>query len=163
MDLVNQYFRGLIFTQVDEKKDGNLVYTVYGAGINGSLGDGSERYVLLFVPSHLAIRRQSKIEDLHWVNIQTRTIKEGYRLKHQSFAPPRDINDPTFHAIERTNSFTKYKSNDAKELEILLIHDPKKKSMYQYQLNISLFTALETFKSVTNYSSSSESSEVELI
>jgi len=160
MDVVNKYFASLLFTQIDQKQSGGSVYTVYGAGISGAYGDGSQRYVLLFVPQHLALQRQARIQDLQWINIQTRTIKGGYRLKQQRFVPPNSRDDPNLTVVERTERYTMYRDGN---FEMLLLHDPKKKTRYQFYGNMSLFSGFDTFNCVVNYVASPADPFVELL
>lgn len=146
MDAFNSYFKDLIFTRVDEKQG----FVVYGAGIATGLGGGYMHYVLLFVPSHLAFKTQSRINELPWQNLQTRNLTYSYRLKSQPWVMPRDIPDVLLEVKSRNKQYSTYISDDI-PFEILLLHDSKKKTIYQYNNKINLSAAINTFNGVFNY------------
>lgn len=152
MDLINKYFTGLTFTRIDEKgtPDGTH-FAVYGAGIAGMFGDGNALYVLLFVPAHLAVQTKGSISELPWENLQTRRLKYGYPLRKQSWKPPRNLPDPIFQVTERTAGYTSYHGPQGFPFEVILLHDPRKKTKYQYYNKITLSSALETFSSSFTY------------
>jgi len=150
MELINEYFRSLIFTKVDEKQATNgRSYAIYGAGISGMFGDGSANYILLFVPSELATKRQGRIKELRWENLQTRKLQHRYNLKKQSWRPSRNLHDPLLSVQKRETNISVY--TGPIPFEILLIHDPKRKTIYQFSNHINLSSALETFSAVLNY------------
>ena len=158
IDLINSYFPNIIFTKVQQKEQ----YIIYAASIAASLGDGSKHYVLVFVPVHLAIKNKAKIEDLTWVNIQTRTIKNGYKLPQQKWDLPFNNSDLFFNVIDRMDTYSKYISQDG-NFELLLINDPKKKTKYQYYNKMSLSGALSTFSCVLNYLGNSMKEESRML
>lgn len=143
MEIINSYFRNIVLFKVDSREE----HAIYAAFLSGSLQDGSKQYVLAFVPAHLAIKNQSTLGDLHWVNIQTRAMKNSYRIQPQRWEISRELDNPMFTAIERTETKTKYVS-DKLNLEMVLIHDPKKKSKLQYHTHMNLVAALKTFRCV---------------
>lgn len=147
MDLLNEYIKTLIFTRVDDKQG----YAIYGAGIAGMFGGGKQRYILLFVPIHLATTNQARASDLPWQNLQTRNLTYSYRLKKQSWNPPQELPNPQFQVTERNNKYSIYHGPEGFPFEVLLLHDPKKKTKYQYHNHLSLYGVLETFNSVVNY------------
>jgi len=151
MDLLNKYFSQLIFTRVDEKEtaDGTR-FAVYGAGVGGSFGDGNARYILLFVPAHLAVKTRARIYELPWENLQTRNLHYSYRLRKQTWSPSRDLPDITLQISQRTKTHSIYLSSNF-PFEVLLLHDLRKKTQYQYHNRITMTAALETFSSVFNY------------
>lgn len=143
MEIINQYFGKIVFVKVDKRED----HSIYVAALSSSFQDGKKQYALAFVPVHLAIVNQGYLSDLSWVNLQTRTMTNGYRIKPQRWEIPKGLNNPMFTAVERTEQKTKYLS-DAFHLEMVLIHDPKKKSKLQYHSHMNLLAALTTFKCV---------------
>ncbi len=150
MDLLNKYLEKLTFTRVDEKAIDNRTYVVYGAGIEGDLGAGKQRYVLLFVPSHLAIKSQARATELPWCNLQTRTMTYGYRLKRQQWTLSDDLPNFHFYIKERTNKSSEYAIPEF-PFEVLLLHDPKKKTKYQFYDKMNLYSIMVSFSSVFNY------------
>jgi hypothetical protein len=147
MDLINKYLETLQFTRVEDKQG----YAIYGAGTAGMFGAGNQRYILLFVPSHLAVANHARASDLPWQNLQTRNLKDSYRLKKQSWNPPQSLPNPQFQVIERKNKHSTYVGPSNFPFEVLLLHDPKKKTKYQYNNHLSLYGVLESFNSVLNY------------
>lgn len=146
MEIFNEYFGNLVFTQVDHKQN----YVIYGAGVAAMFGGGSKRYVLLFVPSIYAHKKSARISELHWDNLQTRTFVGSYRLKNQEWVMPRHKDDVLLKVVDRTEKYSMYKAPNF-PFEILLLHDPKKKTKYQYHNTLNLSAAVETFKAIINY------------
>lgn len=142
MNLLNAHFRNLQFTIVDEK-DG---YAIYGAGIQSQLA-GKKRYVLLFVKSQFATQRQASINELNYDNLQTRELSYSYKLKPQPFVPSQKVEDVLFESIQRTKEKTVYRSHGL-PLQIELLHDPKKQTVYQYNNKVTLTAALGMFNTV---------------
>jgi len=147
MDLVNKYLEALQFTRVEDKQG----YAIYGAGIAGMFGAGNQRYILLFVPFHLAVTNRARASDLPWQNLQTRNLQYSYRLKKQPWNPPQSLPNPQFQVTERKNKHSSYVGPPGFPFEVLLLHDPKKKTKFQYNNHLSLYGVLESFNSVLNY------------
>ena len=67
---------------------------------------------------------------------------------------PRDLPDPLLRNIAREESHSVYipQSDDPRiaNIEVLMIHDPRKKTKYQYHTNILLSACLESFSCVVN-------------
>jgi hypothetical protein len=145
-DIINRYFAKVVFFKIDKKED----YSIYGAAINSAFGDGKKEYVLLFVPTHMSILDKAYIEDLHWKSLQTRLLNNGYKLKAQKWEIPRGGEVPMFSIIHRNDERSKYvlDGDINKEVEMVLKHDPKKKSKMQYHNKINIIAALGTFKCI---------------
>ena len=141
MDLLNKYLETLQFTRVEDKQG----YAIYGAGIAGMFGAGKQRYILLFVPSHLAISNRARASDLPWKNLQTRNLQYSYNLKKQSWNPSQELPDPQFRIMERKDKYSTYMGPPNFPFEVLLMNDPKKKTRYQYHNNLNLYSVLESF------------------
>jgi len=155
MEVVNRYFSDLVFTWLEKKEipteSGRNQYIVYGAGLSSQMG-GNQRYVLAFVPIHLAIKRQSRIEDLPWKCIQTRILAYSYKLKTQRWSPPSRIENPIFEIQKRTDGYSEYRSTDENvELELVLLHNSKRKTKVQYNNKITLLGAIEIFRTVITH------------
>lgn len=146
MDIFNAYFQNLIFTKVDSKEG----FAIYGAGIASGLAGGVKRYVLLFVPESQAYKRQARIYELSWQNLQTRSLSGSYRLKSQTWTLPRNVPDVLFEIKERTKTHSLYVSTHI-PFELVLLHNPKKKTIYQYNSKIMLSGAVEIFNTVFNF------------
>ncbi len=146
MDLINNYFSKLVFTRVEEKQG----YVIYGAHAGGSFGGGYRRYILLFVPSHLAFKKKAKIFELAWKNLQTRFLRDSYNIPKQTWYPPSSLQNPSLRCTKRHKEYSNYESTNF-PFEIILLHNKKNKSIYQYNNNITLAGAFETYNSVFNY------------
>jgi hypothetical protein len=147
MELINEYFKDLVFTKVVEDKEG---YSIYGAGIHSNMGGDKMRYVLAFVPVIYAKKRQSHLKDLMWKNLQTRTLTNSYKLKQQSWKIPREVPDFLFSIVDRKKEYSRYECEEI-PFEILLLHNPKKKSEYQYRNKLMLSAAIDIFETLINY------------
>ena len=148
IDLVNVYFGKLVFSKVEQKEN----YIIYAAAISSAYADGKKQYVLAFVPMHLAILKKAYLSELPWINLQTRMIQSGYKLQAQRWDLEKGLPDPFFRIVERTQTYSKYlPESDGMPFEMLLIHDPKKKSKFQYYNRMSLLGAFNTFGCVLNY------------
>lgn len=148
MDLLNSYFKNLVFTKIEKKEN----FVIYGAGIACGLGGGKKRYVLLFVPEYLANKNKARIYELKWQNLQTRELSYSYNLRPQPWSLPRDVEDVVLevkHRSQKSSTYQAYGGNFP--FEILLLHDPKKKTIYQYRNKLTLTAAIEMFNSIFNY------------
>lgn len=145
---IESYFSDLIFTRLDSR-DG---FTMYVARLGDMMSHG-ERYVMLFVPMMEAKQKSGRIKEIPWVNFQTRLLtqfEDGRVLSRQIFKPPRISNQKEIllKIVERTKAHTKYLSPSGET--ITLLHDPRKKTMYQYHNSIALSSALDTFQFSVN-------------
>jgi len=149
MDILNDYFKDLVFSRVEEKQG----HVIYAARVPSMLGGGVKRYILLFVPSHLAFKTKAKIYELAWENLQTRALSYSYRIPQQNWRPPRIDDDIILQISNRGKQYSTYvpQSVDSFPFEILLIHDSKKKTKFQYHNRLSVIAALDTYNSVFNY------------
>jgi hypothetical protein len=133
--------------------DSKSGFVIYGAGISSGLGGGYMRYILLFVPEHEASKEQVSIREVRWQNLQTRGLTYSYRLKPQAWTIPREAPDVLLRAVSRVKPHTSYclvQPEDGESIEVLLLNDSKKKTIYQYPEKITLTAAVETFECVIN-------------
>jgi len=144
---INAYFKNLKFKKVDMKEN----FVIYAALIDSMIGSNIKRYVFAFVPSHLAIKDQGYIHELNWKNIQTRSLQKNYKnLKKQRWNPPRIENDLILQVKERSQRFSRYFAPNF-PFDVLLVHEPKVKSVFQYNNKITLAAAIETFNFTASY------------
>lgn len=148
MEILNAYFDKLVFVKIEQKEN----FTIYAAALSSSFGDNRKTYALAFVPVHMAILDKGFLRDLHWQNFQTRTLNNGWKIPNQRWDMRnlKGLPTPMFNAVERNEARTKYIC-ESEPLEMVLLHDPKKKSVYQYHSRINLLAALATFKCVLNF------------
>lgn len=152
MEVINKYFESLVFTKLEEKRsEEGQAFFLYGAKVHGRFEDGTSRYVFLLVPSHLSIKSKAKIHELPWENLQTRRLKVDYKLITQSWRPERGIEDVLLYVQRREKRYSVYAGSPSFPFEILLIHDPKKKTVYQFFNKMALSSVLDTFSSSIKY------------
>jgi len=146
MEIINDYFSTLIFSKVDIKND----FCVYAAGIYTGLAGEAKRYIFIFVHESKAFKQKGKIYEFEWVSIQTRELTGSYRLNKQYWKIDRDLPDLKLSVVNRGQDKSIYSFNDPSLyfLKCELIHNQKKKTIYQYHNKITLSGAIETFNMV---------------
>ncbi len=163
MEVFNNYFDGLIFSYIEEKKG----FAVYVAALYGQVASDQVRYILAFVPSHLGIQGTSKLKDLPWKNLQMRMCpKSAYKVRVQSWKAPAGSTNINFKVVSRGDKFSKYtlvtdkyKTKYSKQdvvdesfpYEILMIHNPKKHTVFQFPNTMNFDFAIDQFRTVFNY------------
>lgn len=152
MNYINSCLDGLTFYRGEDKQG----YTQYIAKIHNMTGMG--RYIIASVPSHLGILSKAQIHELPWICIQARTLKKGYNVKSQNWNFPRNVKDKLIKIVKRTQMFSEY-SNPDLDCEIILLHNPKKRTIYQYHDKLSLQSALSEANIVLNYTASNSDYE----
>lgn len=145
MDVLNAYFGDIVFFKAEQKEN----FTIYAAALASSFGDGRKQYALAFVPTHMAILKQGHLKDLHWQNIQTRTLTNGWKMKAQRWDIPKGLPLPMFTIVDRNANRSSYVCKEL-SLEMVLLHDPKKTSKFQYHNAMNLLAALVSFRCVIN-------------
>jgi len=145
-NIIEEAFKDLIFTKAEIKEG----YTIYGAGVESGLAGGIHRYVLVFVPEHLGQKQKAKIWDLAWENVQTRQLTYSYKLRPQTWNISKNYQDTMISVVNRSSTSSVYASESI-PFEIILLHDPKKKTKMQYHNKLYLSAALNTFQCVINY------------
>ena len=145
MDIIADIFSDIILTKVDEKEG----YTIFASRIASRLAGGYQRYVLVFAQGY-GYNKHINIRDVVWQNLQTRHLLNSYRLRpqHLNIISHR-VNDVLLHVVRRTPKHTEYRAPSF-PYEVLLLHDPKKKTVYQYSNKIYLSAALDTFQCIVN-------------
>lgn len=140
-------FKSITFKLVDNLSG----YYTYAACIEGMLAGNFKRYILLFVRDDgFPPRKFGKIHELDFVNLQTRTIIDTkYKLRPQQFKLDSNTsstaNSIILHVKRRTAKSTEYSNTD---YSIEVLHNPKKKSIYQYANKLSLIAIIDTFQSI---------------
>jgi hypothetical protein len=173
MEILNTYFDTLVFYWVEEKQN----QAVYVASVAGMLGGDKMRCIIAFVPAHLGIVAKSKLRDLPWKNLQMRTVPVGtYKTFPQKWKAPTGnssttamhsgagtttmhgntgiaIPDITLKVINRDKNYSTCVSITEGidfPFEVLLIHSPKKNSIYQFPNTMNLHWAIDQFCTVFN-------------
>lgn len=178
MEILNYYFENLVFTKVD-KKEGFFIYganihTNYGGGIQRYI----LLFVPDYIPSpYVSKIKDLKWVNLQTRELSVNNYKpsqrgkisqinfEGYGLKKQMWKIPENI--PDFLLIIKNRSQTHSEFEMEKQnycdpqdknciqsefpFEILLLHNSKRKTIYQYNNHMMLSAAIESFKSIFNY------------
>ena len=154
--ILNQIFSSLVFTKVKTVES----FSLYFARLESSTLDGI-RYVILAVPFNRATRPRVNIGEVDWVSLQTRILTVDYPIEEQVLDyKALDSRYPYGVGVEgdgkiklvlksRDAQNTEYMvMNDSLPIEVVLLHDPKKKSIYQYADSMELRQALSTFQCV---------------
>lgn len=144
--IINKYFENLLFFKVEEK-DG---FAVYMARIADQLISDGSKYVIAFVPLHLAVKVQAHLNELAWQNLQTRTVKQSYRIPAQRWSIPQGVPFLRFNLVSRHDTHTLYKSEQV-PFELLMMHNEKKKTKFQYYPTIHLPAGLVSYGCVLHY------------
>ena len=154
MEILNQYFDGIIFQFIEVKQS----YAIYVAAIQTRIGGDQQQYVIAFVPEHLGVQNKSSLGNLPWKNLQTRLCKIGtYKVQPQPWrAPIKDVPDITFSVTERNERYSVYRINTSVSnidfpFEVLMINSSKKKSKYQYPNSMNLHYCIDQFQTIFNY------------
>ena len=143
MDVINAYFGDIVFTKVEQKEG----FMVYVASISSSYGDGKKQYALAMVQPQYAVKERAYLRDLQWQNLQTRLLQNGYRIPAQKWNIPRNLEMMMFEIVDRNAIRTKYILPNH-PIEMILLHDPKKKTQYQYHNRMNIVAALSSFRCV---------------
>lgn len=138
MNIIETLFENLVFTKVYTKD----IFDVYAAQIVSSFSNENKNYILAFVPVSFDNPQQSRLKNIAWKNIQSRTIPIDYKIRAQAWNPPVGVK---LHLtlVERNMQMSKY-SCDA-PLEFIMLHDPKKKTSYQWPASLNIVAAINSF------------------
>ena len=146
MDLVNSYFDTLIFL-LKERRQG---YDIYVSKISSGLA-GHSRYVILYSKHGLMFKSKARITEIPWETLQTRTLQSiAYDIPEQAWRIPYNKSDILLTVSTREQQYSQY-SNPSFPFEVLLLNDPKKKTIYQYNNKIMLSAAIDTFNLLLRY------------
>lgn len=145
--IINNFFNEIIFKKVEVKD----FYVIYAAELSSRFSNGTKNYVLALVPEHLGILREAYLDELEWVNLQTRTMSAK---KYQGYTPAKSIWKPSmqkgenimFDIVDRNFENNTFIARGYPKMKMELLCDPKKKSIYQYNATINLLAALLTYK-----------------
>lgn len=146
MDIFNTIFGELVFTKV-KITDG---FAMYIAPLQSFVSKGRQT-VVLFVPLNKAYLSKAYIYQLDWSCLQTRIIDDFYNISDQKLDPKHlDTRYDSFKTIlylkQRNTNNTEYTC--FLPIDTMLLHDPKKKTIYQHPDEIELRHALKTFNCV---------------
>jgi hypothetical protein len=145
--IVNSFFQGLVFTRVERKDN----YVIYAVKLPGQLGNGFKQYILLYVHIHNAIEEKTTIDNLLYINLQIRTLQTNYKIGEQrwNFKLNNKQNNPFFNLIDRNKERSFYTTRFGDfDIELLLKHNQKKNTEYQYQNRVTLTEAFETYNCI---------------
>jgi hypothetical protein len=147
LNTINAMMRDLIFQKCDIKEQ----YVIYGASILAVYGNDKKCYFLVFVPIHLAILDKAYLYELPWQNFQSRIMPGIYRLQSQRWNLPEDVEDIKFNLSKREKMYTSYTPVNGDNFTLLLLHDNKKKSIFQHYNHTTLIKAIGSYACVLNY------------
>ena len=140
-EALNKYYDNIIFTLV--KQEG--YYSVYAAKIGTFVGY-DDKFLFAVIPQHMSIKQTAKLPELYWVNFQTRHGNGMYKnLPKQYISSDRNsYPSVNFSILKRENEKSTYR-NQKIPVELNLFHNPKKRTIYQFNDTINLGFALNTW------------------
>lgn len=144
MDVFNDVFSNLIFYKVKTDE-----YSVYMARIYSQ--ENYFKYVVLVVHNKDAKLNTARIGDLNWVSLQTRSITDNYDIPEQNIDYKKLDQRYAYDKIriivkDRNEERTSYTSSIP--IELILLHNIRKKSVQQYADTMDIRQALATFQCV---------------
>lgn len=161
--IFNHIFGSLVFTRVNSINSKVTGYTTYAAKVQSFVGNGS-RYVLLVLRDEHATQKSGYLGQLKWVSFQTRTLSHEFTeylappnsfLKEQSLdyklMDPRYAEEQGSMKIKLNVKYRDMKKTDyfcPLPIELEILHDEKKKGVYQYPDTLDIRQALNTFQCV---------------
>ena len=149
--ILETFFKNLWFYHLEF----NNAYAIYGTKIH-SMFQKETRYIFVFVDTTkitnpVSLGRE-RLVDLPWVSLQTRLISKdsdryNQRLVFQELKfNPRE-GDTKLRIQNRSAERSVYLPEDG-SLRVELLHNPSNSSIYQFNNNMMLSTAVELFQSV---------------
>lgn len=147
MEVFYDIFKDLTFTKL-KTVDG---FAMYAALTQSFLVNGFY-YVILLVPLNKAYHDTATIFQLDWSSLQTRVLQEKYSIQEQNLDTKifdtRYAGKLPMKMISRTEKYTSYSPVHDIPVEVSLLHDSKRKTIYQYGDDMDLRHALKTFMCV---------------
>lgn len=134
-----KYYNDIIFTLV--KHEG--FYSVYAAKIAAMVGS-DEKFIFAVIPHHMSIKQTARLSELYWVNFQTRHGTGIYKNLPKQLIPKENYPLINFSIVKREADKSTYR-NPKIPVELNLFHNPKKRTIYQYNDTINLGFALNTW------------------
>ena len=152
MEIVNNYFSGIIFTQVENQGD-VLIYAV--RVLDNTHSNKGHKYIIATVPFSQNLPLQGDIYSLGaWKSVQTRYIPNYHNLKPQKFFLRDGLPNPRMKQISRDMKGAHYRI-EGFPLEIFLLNDLNKKdctgkqcSISQYYPTMNLTACISTYHCV---------------
>jgi len=141
-----KYFKNPLMTKVkDQERFSMWVCKIYG------LLSKEHRYLIIFTELDTnPISSTQNLENLHWVNLQTRTLTENINCKVHSYIPSNETPlRVTINRVNITDASSTY-SCDAFPLSIVLFHTAKK-DRNSYQSQGTIVAALETYETSISF------------
>jgi hypothetical protein len=153
MNILAKYFAALEFTYIEEKQN----YAIYVAGIDNMIGADMRQFVIAFVPAHLGLLKKARLTELPWKNLQARMCnRSAYKISLQGWRAPSNCeiaSNIVLRVENRKDGYSTYKAINFEEFpfEILMIHEAKKRTIYQYPNEMNLHWAIDKFQTIFNY------------
>lgn len=158
MNALSELFNGLIFVKVEMKIVNGAQFDVYAANIANSYTNDKSNYILIFY--NYSMYSPDKIrfnQNVNWKCVSARILKDSevpptyYNLPQQKLVLPPNTpaTNPLLQLKVRHDLNTVYELKDGiHTFEFALLHDPKKKSNYQYSDHMKLVNAFLTYSCV---------------
>jgi hypothetical protein len=150
-EIFAKYFQYPIMTKV--KTDGTGKFSVYACKSPAMLGI-EYRYILAIIKEDNADKgTKRRLDELHWVSLQTRTLKDEYKVDTHSYLPRRmkelDKRIVLINKDEKQYEYVQKKENmfeTVMPIKITLLANSK--SGVDYSSTGNILNALETYNTI---------------
>jgi hypothetical protein len=143
-NLLVSYFENPLMTKIKDVAQ----YSMYLTKIQAMLGI-EFRYLIVFVLKNKeAVNSTSRLDNLKWISLQTRTLTDDHNISQHSYIPRR-IPELDQRIVLENKSERQYLYK-VEKLPILITLLPKTKSI-DYNSTGTVTTALETYQTIVNF------------
>ena len=145
-DAFSNYYNNPSLTKIKDVEN----YSMYICKIYALLGN-AYRYLIIFIDKDLEIiGKQKLLKDCQWISLQTRTLEDQHKVStHKYKIESKHPVNQKINVKSRSENESTYEC-EIFPLTVTLLHT-RKDSMYQYQPEGTLISALETFQTVINF------------
>lgn len=143
-ELFTQYFNNPVMTKIKDIDQ----FSMYMTKIHAILGI-EFRFLIVFIFHDIVpIGNQEKLQNLKWISLQTRTLKEDKNLSHHSYVPRRlaDLDKKITLIKQDTRQYIYQVEN----MPLIITLLPKTKGL-DYTSSGSVVSALETYQTIVNF------------
>lgn len=144
--LIVKYFKNPSLTKVKNQNQ----FSMYVCKIYGLLSK-EHRYIIAF--THLnndPVGTMERLNDIKWINLQTRTLFENMQCNTHSYIPSNDTPLNVNISRKETTKQSSMYTCPSLPLSIVLLHTAKKDAS-SYQNEGTIVAALETYETILSF------------
>lgn len=146
--LFSKYFNNPLMTKI---KNVDSDYCIYAVKLYCLLSKECRYIITCCKYDILPIGSKKHLEQMEWVSLQTRTLKDHYNVDTHSYIPKLEgLLNKTIHRVETSAKTSTYHCDDYPVLIITLVHTPKKGAT-SYQDKGNIIAALETWETIITF------------